>query len=183
MVIQRRLLHCSRCLRAETTNAFNLPYPSQPDPLSPPNPSIASNLPRISLSASTVRKVPARQWNRNDNASKTTNPLARDGLKREQVTEQHRNGPIKLWRDPAKEKLKQGLRQGSTTAPPVAAPRMSPYMSFVVILDAVHCVISPVPKSFTASDVKRLVPYDRTKHTTHPLVEGISLHLCHILMV
>ena len=41
-----------------------------------------------------------------------------------------------------------------------------------LIVDAVHCIISPIPTCFTASDVLRLVPYDETRHTEHPVVAG-----------
>jgi hypothetical protein len=46
-----------------------------------------------------------------------------------------------------------------------------------LIVDAVHCIISPIPTCFTTSDVMRIVPYDETKHTEHPVVAGRPLPL------
>jgi len=40
------------------------------------------------------------------------------------------------------------------------------------MVDAVHCVIGPIPSSFNADDVKRLVPYDKSTMKQHPVVEG-----------
>ena len=96
MSIQRRLLHSARCLRAESTSPFHLPTPSQPDPLSPPNPSLQSDTPRVSLSAYSMRKVGAREWSRHDIRRESTpsaENLERRDMLQAALTKLFPNGP------------------------------------------------------------------------------------------
>ena len=68
--MQRRLLHCTRCLRAaESKCSVNVPSPSLPEPVVPPNPSIKAATERVSLAANSVRKVPAKNWEQSPEAA------------------------------------------------------------------------------------------------------------------
>jgi hypothetical protein len=122
MSVQRRLLHCSRCLRVEAVNAVQPRTSSQPGQTSPLDASLPSETPRVSLSADSMRKVPARDWTRQSSATtgnRSKNPLARDQLRREQ-----REVTAKFYTNTANEKLKKALTQAKVQLPPIPAPRM-----------------------------------------------------------
>jgi hypothetical protein len=78
-----------------------------------------------------------------------------------------------FFRDGERKKLKKQITLGRAQLPPIPGP-CTLYPCFRLTIDAVACVISDIPFSWLASDVLRLVPFDRTSETIHPVVEGIS---------
>jgi hypothetical protein len=123
--MQRRLFHCTRCLRTNAIKDINLPSPSVPEPLNPPNPSVKET-PRVSLSIDSMRKVPSRSWDRTEDqtrgllGAKSKNPLAKEQLQRE-------GKEPKLFKDGAREKLQAQLRAGRYVLPPIPAPRSATF--------------------------------------------------------
>jgi hypothetical protein len=169
MLIQRRLYHCSRCLYAHLPNGFSFPGSSTPDPVIPANASIVAPTARVSLSPDSVPKVPPRSWNQSANVDPKGSVAT--------VETELKNAKHKIFGNPGQGK--SGLMQrGNAPLPPVASNGISNDL-LQLIVDARKCVVWTIPHSFLASDVKRLIPFDPSKQTEHPLIEGelsCSLH-------
>jgi hypothetical protein len=107
IAMRRRLLHCTRCIRAaESTNGIKLPSPSQPEPLSPPNPSIKPTPIRVSLAATSRRKLPARNWKRKSTEEEEASTAIRQ----------------KFYLSSQSRRLRELIKKRLTTLPPVPNP-------------------------------------------------------------
>jgi hypothetical protein len=185
MLSGRRLYHCSRCLRAEFKKELSLPETSNPDPISPPHPSLPPYKPiaprrlygpRIDLSASAVRKLPARNWDKYTLSSmvhSTKKDIEKDRRQAETLLTQLAGIRSRFFKDGEREKYKKQILAGKAQLPPIPAP-CTLYLCFRLTIDAVACVIYPIPYSWLVSDVLRLVPFDRSSELVHPVVEGKS---------
>lgn len=164
MLIQRRLYHCSRCLYTHSPNGFSLPGSSIPDPVIPSNVSITA---RVSLSPDSVPKVRPRIWNQ----------FANVGPKGSAATTEtdFKKAKNEIFGNP--DQRRSGFSQrGYIPLPPVASKGISNNLPQLIV-DARKCVVWTVPHSFLASDVKRLIPFNPSKQTEHPLADGELLIL------